>query len=322
MNIHHLLVGIDISKDTLDVCAGFDGKSFQTFRAANGSKGFQAIWDWLLNLAKTPTWRIALEATSAYHHLLVRHFEEQGARILVLNPKQARDLAKGLGILRKDDQVDAKVLSLCAMMAWREPELLPDEAGRRLQEISRRLDVVVRLRADEKRRAQKPGSCSELLASVQRHIVWLSKEIVRLEQEWLQALNASPELLKSYALALGVPGVGHKTARVIVSELCAAPRRRTVRQCAAYAGLAPHARTSGTSLRKPSRTSPSGNKRLKTALYMGAVGMLNRDAECRDLYMRILGQGKPQKVALVAVMHKMMRRLAAVLERGTPYLKT
>lgn len=320
--IQQLHVGIDISKDTLDIAATLDGKSFQTLKTFNDPKGFAQIWRWLESQAEPENWRVGLEATSAYHRLLVRHFEEKGKRILVLNPKQARDLAKGLGILRKDDAVDAQVICLCMMMAWREPELLPDEAGQRLQELSRRIDLMVQLRSDEKRRQQKPGSCKELLASIRRHIVFLDKEIVRLEQEWLEALNASKELQESYALALGVPGVGRKTARVVVSELCAAPRKRTVRQCVAYAGLAPHARTSGTSLRKPSRTSRSGNKRLKRALYMGAVGMLKRDAECRDLYMRIVGQGKPAKLALVAVMNKTMRRIAAVLNRGTPYKKT
>jgi len=147
----------------------------------------------------------------------------------------------------------------------------------------------------------------------------LEKEVERLERQWLEALGRCPELLKAYALALGVPGVGPKTARVVVSELLAAPRQRTVRQCFAYAGLAPHERTSGTSLRKPGRTFATGNKRMRTALYMGAVSNLRTDSESRKLYARIVGQGKHKKVAIVAVMNKLMRRIAAVVNRGTPY---
>lgn len=320
--IHHLHVGIDVSKDTLDISASFDGQSFRTLKVSNDGNGFGSLFSWLNSQSEPEYWRVGLEATSAYHRLLVRFFEEKDVRILVLNPRQARDLAKGLGIIRKDDQVDARVLSIFMQMGWREPHRQPSQAGQRLQEISRRIDVLVRLRSDEKRRLQKPGSCRELLASVKRNILWLGKEIAKLEQEWLECLDGSEELLRSYALALGLPGVGHKTARVVVSEMCACPRERSVRQCVSFAGLAPHSRTSGTSLRKPSRTARSGNKRLKTALYMGVVSMIKRDAECRDLYMRILGQGKPQKVALVAVMNKMMRRLAAVLNRGTPWVKT
>ena len=118
-----------------------------------------------------------------------------------------------------------------------------------------------------------------------------------------------------------MPGVGHKTAGDVVSELLVAPRQRTVRQCVAYAGLAPHERTSGTSLRKPGRTFATDNKRLRTALYMGAVSTLRCDASSRELYARIVGQGKHKKVAIVAVMSKLMRRIAAVVNRGTPYTK-
>ena len=322
MSIRHLFVGIDVSKDTLDASSSFDGARFQSERFSNDESGFDQIYGWLSRQCGPELWRVGLEATSAYHRLLVRHFQHREALILVLNPKQARDLARGLGILRKNDATDARVLCLCMQMAWRKPELLPNEAGQRLQEVSRRIDVLVRLRSDEKRRAQKPGACPNLLASIQRHALWLDKEIVRLEGEWLESLNASEELLKSYALALGVPGIGHKTARVVVSEMCATPRSRTVKQCVAYAGLAPQERTSGTSLKKPSSTFGSGNKRLKTGLFMGTLSVVRVDAQSRDLYMRLIGQGKPAKVALVAVMNKTMRRIAAVLNRGTPWMKT
>jgi transposase len=162
-------------------------------------------------------------------------------------------------------------------MAWREPDCPIDSLSEELQEISRRLDVLTRLMADERRRLLKPGAGKALTASSRKHIRWLEAEIERLEGEWLEALNQSPELLKTYLLSLGVPGVGHKTARVVVSELYANSRSRTVKECAAYAGVAPFERSSGTSLRKPSRTSPTGNKRLRTALYMGAVSNLRND---------------------------------------------
>lgn len=320
--IQHLFVGIDVSKDTLDVCISFDGDRFQTQKFANNRQGFAFIMAWLGQQAEPATWRIGLEATSAYHLAVVRYFKDNGVLVLVLNPKQARDLARGLRILRKNDATDARVLALCMKMAWRHPEVLPDLQGQRVQEISRRIDVLVRHRADEKKRLQKPGLCKEVFDSIGRQIVALDKEIRRMETAWLEALNDSDELLNCYTLCLGVPGVGHKTARVVVSELCATPRKRTVKQCVAYAGLAPHERSSGTSLRKPSRIYGTGNKRLRTGLYMGAICTIRIDPECRDLYMRIVGQGKPAKVALVAVMNKTMRRLAAVLNRQSPWLKT
>lgn len=319
--LHQACAGVDVSKDTLDAAFTLDGECFATRKFSNDKEGHEEAWEWLSGLAPEG-WRLALEATSAYHRSFCVFFEMRGARPLVLNPKQARDLARGLGVLRKDDATDARVLALCAAMAWREPNALPDEFGHELQEISRRLDSLTREKAAERRRLLKPCACKALTDSVRRHLHWLEKELERMERQWLEALDRSEPLLRAYALALGVPGVGHKTARVVVSELYATPRARTVKQCTAYAGLAPHERTSGTSLRKPGRTFPTGNKRLRTALYMGAVSNLKCDHESRELYARIVGQGKHKKVAIVAVMNKLMRRVAAVVERGTPYLRS
>jgi len=318
--LHQACTGVDVSKDTLDFALTLDGERFSMRTFSNDKKGHKAAWEWLSEEAGGP-WRLALEATSAYHKAFVAFFSGLGARPLVLNPKQARDLARGLGVLRKDDATDARVLAMCAVMAWREPEALPDAASETLQELSRRLDVLARLAADERKRLQKPGAGKGLLESVRRHLKWLVKEIERLEGEWLEAVVGCPRLFRAYSLALGVPGVGHKTARVVVSELYAAQRQRTVRQCAAYAGLAPHERTSGTSLRRPGRTVSTGNKRLRSALYMAAVSTLRHDAECRDLYLRVTGQGEHAKVGIVAVMNKLLRRIAAVVERGTPYVR-
>lgn len=314
-------VGVDVSKDTLDAAFTTDGSKFSTRTYPNTTRGFAELWNWLMELSPEG-WKLALEATSAYHKALVRDFAERGIVPLVLNPKQARDLARGLGILRKDDATDARVLALCAKMAWRAPQSLPSLTAEALQEISRRLDVLTRQLAAERKRLLKPGAGKELVASARRHIRWLQAEIEKLEKQWLEALAKIPELVKSYALALGVPGVGPKTARVVISELYATPRERTAKQCAAYAGVSPNDRSSGTSLKKPARTSPAGNKRLRTALYMGAVSTLRFDLECRDLYDRIIGEGKHEKLAIVAVMNKQIRRIHAVVSRGTPFVRT
>ena len=316
----HLFVGIDVSKDTLDISATFDGSSFHSFHAANSDKGFASLFRWLSKLSAAEDWRISLEATSAYHRQLVLWFDKKGTRILVMNPKQARDLAKGLGVLRKNDRTDAKVLAHCSQMAWKEPTPLPSGKRMELQEISRRIDVLTKQRAGELRRLQKPGACKPLLASCRRIAKLLEKEIAQLERIWSKTLEECSDLARIFEVVKTVPGVGAKIARVIVSELYVTERERSVKECAAYAGVVPHEQTSGTSLRRKPQIFATGNKRLRSALYMGAISIVVHDVESRSLYERIVEQGKAKKVGVVAVMNKMMRRIAAVAKRGTSWV--
>ncbi len=119
-----LFIGVDVSKDTLDVAIyGPDGL-LDSFKVSNDDKGFAQIHKRLSGKGSPESWHIALEATSAYHRAIVLWMAEIGVKVLVLNPKQARDLAKGLGVLRKSDHTDAIVLGQCAKMAWREPTAL------------------------------------------------------------------------------------------------------------------------------------------------------------------------------------------------------
>lgn len=319
--IAHLHVGIDVSKDTLDLSATLDGARLDALRVPNDPSGFEALHAWLLARSPQEGWRVALEATSAYHRALVLWLAGRGVAALVLNPKQARDLARGLGVLRKNDATDARVLAQCARMAWREPTPLPSKERAELQEVSRRIDALVGERAKERSRLLKPSACEGLLESCRRVVAFLDEEIRLLERRWGELLKACEPLRAKHAAVLSVPGVGPVAARVVVSELYAVDRDRSPRECVAYAGLAPQEQTSGTSVRRQTRALTTGNKRLRSALYMGAVSSARHDPGCRGLYERIVAQGKPKKVALVAVMNKTMRRVAAVAKRGTKWTK-
>lgn len=321
MTILHLNIGIDVSKDTLDVAFHNAHGKPVTFQTSNSKGGFDETFKELSKVAPPQAWHIALEATSAYHRAVVAAMLARGVKVLVLNPKQARDLARGLGVLRKNDKTDAGVLALCAKMAWREPEMLAQGTGYELQEVSRRIEVLTSQRAGEKKRLLKPGVCALVKDSCERQIRALDKEIAVMETKWKKLLESSQEMRAAFDNVLTVPGCGQATARKVVSEMLVVPRARTTAQCVSYAGLAPHEQTSGSSLRRKAQTFSTGNKFLRTALYMGAVSALRHDAPSRDLYLRLVAAGKPKKVAIVAVMAKLMRRIAAVANRGTPWVK-
>ena len=153
-----------------------------------------------------------------------------------------------------------------------------------------------------------------------RCIEFLSQELAELEAQREAILAQCQDLSEIRKNIITVPGVGKAIARVVVSELNVVPMNRTSKQCVAYAGLAPQEQTSGTSLRRKPRVFPTGNKILRCALYMGAVSSIRNDFECRELYARIAASGRHKKIGVVAVMNKMMRRIAAVAKRKSPWL--
>jgi len=320
MSILHLNIGIDVSKDTLDVAILSSEAKAKTFQVSNGPAGFSKLILQLKKFGASESWRITLEATSAYHRAVVMAMLDIGVKVLVLNPKQARDLARGLGVLRKNDKTDAHVLALCARMAWREPEPIAQGVGFQLQEISRRIEVLSVQRSGEMKRLRKPGLSTLIKESCHRQISLLDDEIALMERAWLETLEESQELKRAYQNIRTVPGCGKATSRKVVSELLAVLRDRTTAQCVAYAGLAPHEQTSGTSIRRKSQTFSTGNKFLRTALYMGAISSIRNDPISKAMYTRLVEAGKPKKVAIVAVMAKLMRRIAAVVKRGTPWV--
>ena len=312
-----------MSKDTLDICLKLEEGRSESFKEKNSEEGFEKILERIMRRAKEGVEvRICLEATSSCHKAVCWWMVERGVRVKVLAPKQARDLARGLGILRKNDATDARVLALCSEKAWDEPRLQPGRKASALQELSRRIDCLKSQVADEKKRLGKPSACGLLTSSCRKVIKLLDEEVRRLSELWLKEMKAIKGMKEKHALLLTVPGVGPETARKVLSELYLTDEPKGVDQCVAYAGLAPQESSSGTSLHRKASIHGTGNKQLRTALYMGAVSCSHKDKECRAHYERLIARGKPVKVALAAIMARMMRRIATVVLRGTPWVKT
>jgi len=314
------VIGIDVSKDALDVCLLSEGGRAANARFSNDEAGFQDLLAW----ARGPgafRGRFAMESTGAYHKALVRFLRLSGAEALVLNPRRCRDLAKGLGILDKDDPLDARVVALAVSMSRPASQRAEPETKEELREVSRRIEQLKNELAKERTRLREPRLSLLVSESLRRSIGFLLAEIEDLEKLWLKVLERDEALENAYRLVLTVPQIGPKTARVLVSELPDAAKVDGARRACGLAGLVPKRRRSGTSLRAPDRLSPCCNRRLKKAVYMPAVQALRRSAELRDFYARLINNGKHPSQALAAVMRKILLRALQVLERGTPWEK-
>ena len=302
-------VGIDVSKERLDVCSLPDGG---TFSVANDRAGIDELIARLLEGVRPEL--VVLEATGKYERPAAVAVAAAGIAVAVVNPRQARDFAKAAGRLAKTDRIDAQVLARFAGAVGPRPSVLPDEEARVLQDILLRRRQLLEMIVAEKNRLQM---ASEAVARrIAAHVRWLEKELSRVDRELDEAVRESETWRANEELLRSVPGVGPVLARTLLAELPelgTLPRRRLC----ALVGVAPFNRDSGTFRGK--RQVWGGRAPVRAALYMGALVATRHNPVIREFYERLLAAGKPKKVALVACMRKLLSILNAVMRDRVPW---
>jgi transposase len=302
-------VGIDVSKERLDVCSLPDGG---TFSVANDRAGIDELIARLLKGVRPEL--VVLEATGKYERPAAVAVAAAGIAVAVVNPRQARDFAKAAGRLAKTDRIDAQVLARFAGAVGPRPSVLPDEEARVLQDILLRRRQLLEMMVAEKNRLQM---ASEAVARrIAAHVRWLEKELCRVDRELDEAVRESETWRANEELLRSVPGVGPVLARTLLAELPelgTLPRRRLC----ALVGVAPFNRDSGTFRGK--RQVWGGRAPVRAALYMGALVATRHNPLIREFYERLLAAGKPKKVALVACMRKLLSILNAVMRDRVPW---
>jgi transposase len=302
-------VGIDVSKERLDVCSLPDGG---TFSVANDRAGIDELLARLLKGVRPEL--VVLEATGKYERPAAVAVAAAGIAVAVVNPRQARDFAKAAGRLAKTDRIDAQVLARFAGAVGPRPSVLPDEEARVLQDILLRRRQLLEMMVAEKNRLQM---ASEAVARrIAAHVRWLEKELSRVDRELDEAVRESETWRANEELLRSVPGVGPVLARTLLAELPelgTLPRRRLC----ALVGVAPFNRDSGTFRGK--RQVWGGRAPVRAALYMGALVATRHNPLIREFYERLLAAGKPKKVALVACMRKLLSILNAVMRDRVPW---
>jgi transposase len=302
-------VGIDVSKERLDVCSLPDGG---TFSVANDRAGIDELIARLLEGVRPEL--VVLEATGKYERPAAVAVAAAGIAVAVVNPRQARDFAKAAGRLAKTDRIDAQVLARFAGAVGPRPSVLPDEEARVLQDILLRMRQLLEMMVAEKNRLRM---ASEAVARrIAAHVRWLEKELCRVDRELDEAVRESETWRANEELLRSVPGVGPVLARTLLAELPelgTLPRRRLC----ALVGVAPFNRDSGTFRGK--RQVWGGRAPVRAALYMGALVATRHNPLIREFYERLLAAGKPKKVALVASMRKLLSILNAVMRDRVPW---
>ena len=306
--IRHV-VGIDVSKRTLDVCLlpadAFHGG--ESFTLSNDQEGIDELLSRLAKPGASPE-LVVLEATGRYERLAATSIAAAGIAVAVINPRQARDFAKATGRLAKTDSIDAFVLARFASAIGPSPSVIPDEEAQFLQHIlARRRQILSMLTAENNRLQMAPTA---LRKRIRAHIKWLEKELSRTDAPLDEAIEGSSVFKENEALLKSVPGVGPVLARPLLAELPELGELSHKRLCA-LVGVAPFNRDSGQSRGK--REVWGGRAPVRAALYMGTLVATRYNPVIREFYERLLAAGKPKKVALVACMRKLLSILNALM---------
>lgn len=298
-------VGIDVAKDHLDVHAL---PSAEAWRVANTPEAIDALSGRLVALAPA---LVAMEATGGHEHAVAGALATAGLAVAVVNPRQVRDFARATGELAKTDALDARVIALFAERVQPEPRALPDASQRALEALlSRRRQLIGMLVAERNRLLLADPAIRK---SLSKHVRWLEKELGAVEGGVASAVEASPVWRAKENLLRSVPGVGRVLATVLLADLPELGRLDR-REIAALVGVAPHARDSGR--HRGRRTAWGGRAEVRAALYMSALASITHNAALGAFYRRLVSEGKPKKVALVAVMRKLLVALNAMVRDG------
>jgi transposase len=292
------------------------GGSSLEFQCGNDQDGFEQIISALGKDVKAT--RVVLEATSRYHMEISRALQEAGASVQVLNPFKARSLALGLGVMDKDDKIDARVLARAAEVLDVKRTELRNRLHEELRDLSRFIDCQTQINAENKKRLGSAVEGSKTYERLSATIKALKEQIVLAKKQWHDLVKSEPEILRRYTLALSVAGVGKETARVTACELPARLDEFQNKELCAYGGVVPRRKQSGKTLDKSS-IGKQGNAHLRTGLFMASTWTVFKGKMNEAFYLKLRSKGKTHKQAMIAVVHKLLRQVVAVLKRNSPW---
>jgi transposase len=304
-----VFVGIDVSKDRLDICVRPQGESFIVARDDEALAGL------VDRLGRLSPHLIVLEATGGLQLKVAGALAAAGLPVAVVNPRQVRDFARATGQLAKTDRLDAAVIARFAQAVRPEPRPLPDEISTALMALVARRRELVQLRVAERNR-RRQVSAKWVQRDLDSSIEALTERIEAIDLEIENHVKGSPIWRIQENLLKSVPGVGNVVSRTLIAEL---PElgHLTRRKIAALVGVAPMARESG--LWKGRRIIAGGRPNVRAALYMAAVTASRRNPVIAALYDRLIAAGKPPKVALTAAMRKLLVILNAIVRDQKPW---
>jgi transposase len=304
-----MFVGIDVSKDRLEVHLRPSAESFAVARDGPGLEQLVA------RLVAAGPELVVLEATGGFEITVAAAVAAGGLPLAVVNPAQIRAFARAIGRLAKTDRLDAELIARFAEQLRPEPRPVLDPQARILAElVARRRQIVEMIGMESNRRRQ--ARSAKVLRGIERTLAALQAALADLDQEIDRQVRGSPAWRAAEDLLTSVPGIGKITARTLIAELPELGRLDR-RRIAALVGVAPVNRDSGAW--RGHRAIAGGRSAVRNTLYMAALSATSWNPAIRALYLRLRRRGRPAKAALVAAMRKLLTILNAIMRDRRPW---
>ncbi|WP_161890761.1 IS110 family RNA-guided transposase [Pontibacter russatus] len=309
------VVGIDVSKDSLAGCHMRDGKT-QHLETENNKTGFKQ----LIKCCGADSLYV-MEATGIYYLQLAYYLVEQGARVVVVNPVIIRryiqmHLGKGKSD-RKDAQWIMRYGQQSEVKQWQPEERVIVECRQLEQVIEQLIKQKIMVTNSLEALQGQPVTSGLAVKSLKQTLKMLERQVRRMEDELVASLEKA--FSKEMKLLSSIPGIGRKTAAMLLLFAGGFKDMNNYRQLIAKAGLSPREYTSGTSIRGKVRITKMGGGLIRGKLFMCSFSAKKSNAACKALYDRLVAKGKNGKLALIAVCNKLLKQAFAIVKSGTPY---
>jgi transposase len=297
-----ITVGIDVSKDRLDVAVRASGEQFVVERSARG------LDELVLRLKAIGPALVALEATGGFETVVTAALAAAGLPVVLVDPSKVRAFATAIGQRAKTDPIDAALIAHFAEAVKPVVRALPDAETQLLADlVQRRRQIIEMIGAESQRLKRSPD---RLRKSIERLLKALQKELTAVDDDIDGAVRSSKAWLEKERLLTSVPGIGKAISRTMIGELPELGRLNR-KEIAALVGVAPFTRQSGAWRGKS--FIGGGRAGVRAALFMGALVAKQHNLVLKAFFDRLVAAGKPKMVALIAVARKLLTVLNAII---------
>lgn len=320
------IIGIDVSKSTIDVCIHVSQLSKQF---TNTNKGLCEFFKWSKkHVASIDNVLFVFEHTGMYSHLLTTFLDDKHCHYFIA---PALDIKRSMGIVRgKDDKIDAKRIALYGYRL--KDEIVPTEKYNtsisRLKSLMSLKAKLIKQRAGykgtlkEQKRIYKSKEYNTIFSVQEKMIRYLTKQINDVEAKIIEIIKKKDELQHNLNLIISIKGIGLQMGTTMLIATENFRKFDNWRQFASYCGIAPFPYQSGTSIKGRTRVSQLANKKIKALIHMCAVTAIQHNPEMRAYYERRIATGKSKMSTINIIRNKLIARIFAVVKRQTPYVDT
>lgn len=315
------VVGIDVSKLKLDIALLVNGK-VKSKVIENTAEGHKFLLEWLgKSKVSMEALHVCMEATGVYYEALALALHEAGLKVSVVNPSCIKGFGQSENIRNKNDLIDAGLIArYCLNMnpaLWAPPPL----EQRQLRAWSLRVQALKDIRQQEENRleAHTVSGMEEVAAHVKVHVQWLDTEIKKLEKEIDDHIDRHPGLKHDAELLASIPGIGATTVARILGHLGDIRRFKSAKALAAFVGVTPKQRSSGSCVKGRTMISRTGSTSLRAALFMPSLVARRHNPVLHQFAERLLATGMAKKAVVCAVMHKLTHLIYGVIRTGKPF---